>query len=117
MGPLITHHVLYNSLLILHYLIRWLGQSQLLFGNMNARSSPIKIILIYSNLILMYTAGHREASEVLIYAGADATASMNGITPLQLARDMGHEDIYRMLRGKVGHADYSEDAMDVSEHV
>ena len=35
--------------------------------------------------------------EILLQAGADATASMNGVTPVELAQDMGHTHIYELL--------------------
>ncbi len=41
--------------------------------------------------------GHYSVCELLVGASADITASMNGITPVELAQDMGHTGIYELL--------------------
>ncbi|XP_072168065.1 uncharacterized protein [Diadema setosum] len=65
-------------------------------------------------LHLAVMQGHLEASEALVSAGADIAARMNGITPLQLAADMGHRDIHKLLLRWSGQAE-GEEAMDVAE--
>ena len=66
-------------------------------------------------MYLLLTSGHLEATRMLVSAGANVTASMNGITPLQLATDMGHREIRELLLRKSGLGDYHDEAMDVAD--
>ena len=59
--------------------------------------------LIFEDLLfvcLIYPSGHTSVCRLLLDAGADAKATMNGITPTQLAQDMGHTDILLLLSRK-----------------
>ncbi|XP_022095498.1 uncharacterized protein LOC110981841 [Acanthaster planci] len=66
-------------------------------------------------LHLAVMQGHTAVCKLLLEAGADPNASMNGISPAQLAQDMGHGDILVLLRKRRGTYDYEEMVDDDSE--
>ncbi|XP_038064461.1 uncharacterized protein LOC119734903 [Patiria miniata] len=59
-------------------------------------------------LHLAVMQGHTAVCKLLLEAGADLDASMNGVSPAQLARDMGHGDILVLLTRRRETYDYQE---------
>ena len=49
------------------------------------------------SLNVFFFTDHYSVCEILVQAGADTTASVNGVTPVELAQDMGHTHIYELL--------------------
>ncbi|XP_071796632.1 uncharacterized protein [Asterias amurensis] len=68
------------------------GQAQVNCANPNCdNATPLHLAVMQ---------GHTSVCRLLLDAGADAKATMNGITPTQLAQDMGHTDILLLLSRK-----------------